>query len=308
MKKKPSKSSVNKLENVKDSRPLVVIVTGLSGSGLSTAINSLQDNGFYCVDNLPVELLWDAISLVVSGVIDAPGFVFGMDIRDQRFAVDFPKMKESLVDRVRLDVLFLQADSTTILRRFSSTRRRHPLLAGVSDLGAAIQKETKLLEPVKEAADGIIDTSLLAPTGLTRFIEARYAEGGFPLRMLFVTIVSFGFKYGPLAAAEGLHDIRFLPNPYFDPELKHRTGLDQAVQDYVMKDPLAQETFTRIEDLYRFLLPEYYKEGKHFFRIGIGCTGGQHRSVTFAEKLAQILIKKPLPYVAVSVVHRDIEH
>ena len=295
-------------EHLGDTRPLVIIVTGLSGAGLSTAINTLQDNGFYCVDNLPIELLWDAITLVTSGAIDAPGFVFGMDIRDQRFAVDFPKMKESLAEKVRLDVLFLQADLPTILRRFSSTRRRHPLLTGESDLGGAIQQENALLVPVRTAADGIIDTSLLAPTGLTKFIEARYAEGGFPLRMLFVTIVSFGFKFGPLPDAEGVHDVRFLPNPYFDPELKHRTGLDTAVQEFVMKEPLAQETFRRLEDLYRFLLPEYYREGKHFFRIGIGCTGGQHRSVTFAEQLASALVKNPLPYVAVSVVHRDIEH
>lgn len=306
-KKSSAKKNARDESSAEDTRPLVVIVTGLSGSGLSTAINTLQDNGFYCVDNLPVELLWDAITLVVSGAIEAPGFVFGMDIRDQRFAVDFPKMKESIAERVKLDVLFLQADVATILRRFSSTRRRHPLLAGVSDLGAAIQKETALLDPVKTAADGIIDTSLLAPTGLARFIESRYAQGGFPLRTLFVTIVSFGFKYGPLAAAEGLHDVRFLPNPYFDPELKHRTGLDQAVQDFVMKDPLAEETFNRLEDLYRFLLPQYYQEGKHFFRIGIGCTGGQHRSVTFAERFAAALIRNPLPYVAISVVHRDIE-
>lgn len=295
-------------EALVDSRPLVIIVTGLSGAGLSTAINTLQDNGFYCVDNLPIELLWDAITLATSGAIDAQGFVFGMDIRDQRFAVDFPKMKESLAEKVRLDVLFLQADLPTILRRFSSTRRRHPLLAGESDLGEAIQKENALLVPVRTAADGIIDTSFLAPSGLTRFIETRYAEGGFPLRMLFVTLISFGFKHGPLSAAEGVHDVRFLPNPYFDPELKHRTGLDQSVQEFVMKDSLAQETFRRLEELYRFLLPEYYREGKHFFRIGIGCTGGQHRSVTFAEQLAAALEKNPLPHIAVSVVHRDIEH
>lgn len=309
MKKKSSQQmAATDNEQLNESLPLVVIVTGLSGAGLTTAINTLQDNGFYCVDNLPVELLWDAIKLVVSGDIDAPGFVFGMDIRDQRFAVDFPKMKESLAGQVRLDVLFLQADVATILRRFSSTRRRHPLLSGESDLGAAIEKEGALLAPVKAAADGIIDTTLLAPSGLTGFIEARYAEGGFPLRMLFVTIVSFGFKHGPLTAAEGIHDVRFLPNPYFDPELKHRTGHDQDVQDFVMKDLLAQETFSRLEDLYRFLLPQYYREGKHFFRIGIGCTGGQHRSVTFVERLAAAFIKNPLPYIAVSVVHRDIEH
>lgn len=291
-----------------DPRPLVVIVTGLSGSGLSTAINTLQDNGFYCVDNLPVELLWDAITLVVSNVIQARGFVFGMDIRDQRFAFDFPKMKESLAEKVRLDVLFLEAATDTILRRFSSTRRRHPLLSGENDLATAIQKEARLLAPVRTAADGIIDTTLLPPTGLARFIELRYAENGIPLRMLFVTIVSFGFKYGPLSPAESIHDVRFLPNPYFDPKLKHRTGLDGDVQKFVMKDPLAQETFNRLDDLYRFLLPQYYREGKHFFRIGIGCTGGQHRSVTFAEGLVASLQSRPLPHIAVSVLHRDIEH
>lgn len=310
MKNKKKTLSVTPIEHpVNDNdQPLVVIVTGLSGSGLSTAINTLQDNGFYCVDNLPIELLWDAITLVDSGAIQARGFVFGMDIRDQRFAVDFPKMKESLAARVRLDVLFIEADDQTILRRFSSTRRRHPLLSDQNDLALAIQKEAMLLAPVRAAADGVIDTTLLAPSGLTRFIELRYAENGTPLRMLFVSIVSFGFKHGPLSPAESIHDVRFLPNPYFDPTLKHRTGLDMDVQKFVMKDPLAQETFARLEDLYRFLLPQYYREGKHFFRIGIGCTGGQHRSVTFAEGLAASLQNKPLPHVAVSVVHRDIEH
>lgn len=291
-----------------DDRPLLVVVTGLSGAGLTTALNTLQDNGFYCIDNLPFELLYDTVALVESGKIDARGFAFGMDIRDHRFSSDFPKIKESLGQKVRLDVLFIEADESILEKRYSATRRRHPLLGTSSDLAEAIRLEKVLLAPVRTSADGVIDTTNLKPSGLTRLIEDRFSEGGAGLRTLFVTISSFGFKYGPLLHAESVQDIRFLPNPFFEPALKLKTGLDADVQNYVMDNKLSKETFRRLEELYRFLLPLYLKEGKHFFRIGIGCTGGQHRSVTFAEKLGEAFTKLPEQNISVTVVHRDVEH
>ena len=284
----------------------VVIVTGLSGAGLSTAIRALQDSGYYCIDNLPMEMLWDALKLVESGKIVARGFAFGMDIRDASFATKFPQLKKTIADRFPLDVLFLDADPDILLRRYGSTRRRHPLVATGSDLADAIKRESEFLRPVEDSADAIIDTSHLTPKLLARVIEDRYAGQGRPLRSLFVTITSFGFKYGPLLPADSIQDVRFLTNPFFIPELKHKTGLDRDVQDFVMSDKIAQETFKKLDDLYRFLLPQYFQEGKHYFRLGIGCTGGQHRSVTFAEELAKSLLSTPLARVIVSVVHRDL--
>lgn len=303
-----AKSHVPNAPSREDDLPLFVVVTGLSGAGLSTAINTLQDNGFYCIDNLPFELLYDALALVQSGQIHARGFAFGMDIRDQRFASDFPKVKESLSERVHLDVVFVEAHESVLEKRYSATRRRHPLLGESANLAEAIRLEKELLLPVRASADGVIDTTLLKPTGLTKFIEDRYAAGGKSLRNLFVTISSFGFKYGPLAQAESMQDIRFLPNPFFEPHLKHKTGLDLEVQNYVLDADISKKTFQKFEELYRFLLPLYLQEGKHFFRIGIGCTGGRHRSVTFAEKLYDALTREPIDNVLVTVAHRDIDH
>ncbi|MCX6119769.1 MAG: RNase adapter RapZ [Proteobacteria bacterium] len=293
------------VENI-DHRPNVVIVTGLSGSGLSTAINTLQDSGFYCVDNLPVELLWDTLSLVESGKIKSSGFVFGMDIRDRRFAVDFPKLKEELANRVKLDVLFLEADTNTIARRYAATRRRHPLLGQYGDLMKSILSEQTMLAPVRESADCIIDTSLISAAHLARNIESRYQAENGPLRTLFVTVASFGFKHGGLSPAESIQDVRFLKNPYFEPSLKEKTGLDADVKKYVFDNPVSKEFFEKLESFYAYLLPHYLKEGKHFFRIGIGCTGGQHRSVAFAEALGLSLSNLKLPQIRVSVVHRDL--
>jgi UPF0042 nucleotide-binding protein len=163
-----------------------------------------------------------------------------------------------------------------------------------------------LLAPVEQAADCIVDTSHLKPQQLRQVIEQRFSRDGEPLRTLQLVLVSFGFKNEPLWPIEGLHDLRFLKNPYFEPKLKEKTGLDRDVQDYVMQSPEAVETFNKIRDLYRFSLPRYLAEGRHFLRIGIGCTGGQHRSVTFVEKLSLDLKENPLAGVVVSVVHRDV--
>ena len=290
------------------SRPRVVIVTGLSGAGLSTAIHTLQDNGFYCIDNLPIELLWDTVGLIENhDIATAPGYAFGMDIRNEQFAKKFPKIKKELADRVDLDVLFITCEHVTLEERFGTARRRHPLSSSEQTLREQITREDALLAPVRQAADGILDTTLLKPQQLKVAVEQRYGKEGLPMRTLQLVLVSFGFKHQPMWPIEGLHDVRFLPNPYFDQMLKHKTGLDKDVQDFVMKSSDAKEYLDHLIKLYRFALPKYLAEGRHFFRLGIACTGGQHRSVTFVEKLAQEFHKNPVDGVTISVVHRDVE-
>ena len=290
------------------SRPRVVIVTGLSGAGLTTAIHTLQDNGFYCIDNLPIELLWDTLGLIESGEISAAaGYAFGMDIRNTQFAVKFPKIKEELSNRVSLDVIFIRAEHQVLEERFGTARRRHPLSLKAATLADQIVQEDILLKPVEKAADAVIDTTHIQPPQLRLAIERRFNREGPPLRTLQLVLISFGYKYAPMWPLEGLHDVRFLPNPDFEPALKMKTGLDKDVQDYVLKSEEAKDLFKKILDLYRFSLPKYLAEGRHFLRVGIGCTGGRHRSVTFVERLARELSEAPIAGVAISVVHRDVE-
>lgn len=287
-------------------KPFLVIITGLSGAGLTTAGNALQDHGFFCIDNLPFELLWEAVALVKSGKYQARGFVFVMDIRNKRFAAEFPALKEKLSEDVRLDIVFLTADPSVLAVRYGSTRRKHPLLSASGNLLQAIRKESELLAPLEKAADVVIDTSEWSPTILARALEERLHQD-LPSRILYVTISSFGFKYGQLRPADLLFDVRFLSNPHFVSELKEKTGMSADVRKYVLADATAKEFFTKLEDMVRFMLPHYYSEGKHYLRIGIGCTGGKHRSVTIAEELAKSLSKKSIANIAVSIVHRDIE-
>jgi UPF0042 nucleotide-binding protein len=289
--------------------PRVVIITGLSGSGLSTAIHTLQDSGFYCIDNLPIELLWDTIGLIDSGDIKVhAGYAFGMDIRNEHFAAKFPKIKKELSHRVDLDVVFIRADHKVLEDRFTTARRRHPLAHLLTSLKEQISREDELLTPVEMAADTVIDTSFLKPRQLGQALEARIARDGQSLRQLQVVLISFGFKHQGITGVEATHDIRFLPNPFFEPQLKSKSGLDQDVQGYVLKSPDAQAFLKMLMDLYRFSLPKYLAEGRHFIRIAVGCTGGRHRSVTFVEQMARDLRENPVPGVTVSVVHRDILH
>ena len=289
-------------------KPRVVIVTGLSGAGLTSALHTLQDSGFYCIDNLPIELLWDTIGLIESGNIPTDvGYAFGMDIRSAQFAKKFPTFKKDLAERVDLDVMFISAESSALQSRYGTARRRHPAAGLAADLEGQIAKEELLLKPVAEAADVRIDTTHFKPRQLRAFVESRYQRiVGRPLRTLQVVFVSFGFKYGTLTPVEELHDVRFLPNPYFEPDLKVKTGLDDDVQEYVFKSPPAVEMLNKLMDLYRFVLPQYLAEGRHFLRVGLGCTGGQHRSVSMVERLAKQLNKEVASEIVISVVHRDL--
>lgn len=289
-----------------DKRPVLVVVTGLSGAGLTTVLNTLQDSGFYCIDNLPVQLVQSAVDFILKGKVQARGFALGMDIRDKRFAQDFPALKQQLSAQLRLDVIFLTAESEVLASRYNATRRAHPLVGKRGDISSAIEKERALLAPVKTAADQVVDTTTLSPHALARRIEDRYANAIAP-RSLYVTITSFGYKYGQLRPSDEILDVRFLPNPFFIQDLREKSGKEREVAAYIAADQRTQSFLEKIEDLHRFLLPLYFSEGKHYFRIGIGCTGGKHRSVFVAEWLAERLRAMPLSNIVVNVIHRDLE-
>jgi len=292
-------------KNPKSDKPLLVMVTGLSGAGKSVAINALEDIGFYCIDNLPSRLVDPIIELIDEKKNERRLFAIGMDVRDQDFINDFPSITKKLSEVAKLDVLFLNADDEALVTRFSATRRKHPLLDVGGELLASIRRERDLLRPVEDASDVGFDSTRLNPHQLARMVEQRY-EGKAPQRRLHVTITSFGFKYGALRDADNIYDVRFLPNPHFVESLRDKTGLDSKVRDYVMEQESAQDFFARLLDFQCFLLPQYYNEGKHYFRVGIGCTGGKHRSVAIAERLGQELSQAQLPNIILSVHHRDL--
>lgn len=285
----------------------LIVITGLSGAGNSTALHSVADAGLYCIDNLPMELLEPTIDLFASGRIHAEaGLAICMDVRNPSFAERFPAVRRSLSPRVRIFVVFMTAEAQVIATRFGATRRKHPLLVKGETLLEAIEREREMLEPVEEAADLVLDTSTWSPQHLARTLE-RHLTGSLPARVLHVSVTSFGFKYGQLEPVDMLFDVRFLDNPFFVSDLKRLSGLESPVRDYVFSRPAAGTMFEKMQDLLRFLLPLYYGEGKHYFRIGIGCTGGRHRSVAFAEALGQAFLSTPLANTVLTVMHRDIE-
>lgn len=282
----------------------LVIVTGLSGAGLSTAIDGLQDLGFYCIDNLPVKMIGAAKEWMLANAKQRK-FALGMDIRTREFAEQFKEIKNALKGTFNLEVIFLTANNRILETRYSTTRRKHPV-GEKTALGAAIVKERELLEPLEYLADVVFDTSSWSPHHLVRSLEQRYF--GDVRRKLLVTITSFGFKYGQITQADSLFDVRFIENPYFVDDLRGKNGRDAEIIEFIENDKRAFEFRSRLLDLFRFLLPNHYKEGKNYFRIGIGCTGGQHRSVYFAEKLAEDLLKsfEDDAFFEVERVHRDL--
>lgn len=285
--------------------PLVVVVTGLSGAGLSTAINALEDSGFYCIDNLPFELFDSALTLIKSGAIKARGFAFGMDVRGSQFLPHIEEIKTQLSQKVRLDIVFLKAETEVIVNRYSSTRRKHPLLVGGETLAEAISREQKFLEPLEQVAHVVLDTSEWSPHHLSRIFEQRYFDE-IDGRILHVNFVSFGFKHGMLRPAETIFDVRFISNPYFVARLKEKSGLDIEVAEFIWADSKSVQLFEKLSGLFEYLLPNYYGEGKNYLRVGIGCTGGQHRSVFFANKLVEHFKANPISHVEVNCAHRDI--
>lgn len=280
----------------------VVILTGQSGAGKSTAMRALEDVGYYCVDNLPTALAQTLVdTLSAAGV--AQLLALGMDLREPGFLTECP----ALVQRLRggpheTDLIFLQAQEEVLLRRYSQTRRLHPLDDG-RGLRAAIQREQQILSPLRELADATIDTTALSPHSLRGRFGTQFGPGG-DAAALRVSVVSFGFKYGVPIEADMLLDVRFVANPFFDARLRPQTGLQAPVADYVMARPEAQTFLRHTLAFLRFLLPNYQREGKRYFTLGIGCTGGRHRSVALAAAIAAAIGDDN---VVTDVQHRDVD-
>jgi UPF0042 nucleotide-binding protein len=274
----------------KNNVPDIVIITGLSGSGMSSATNAFQDLGYFCVDNLPLTML-PTFGRLVTADEDEKGIrraAIVIDIREGEFLADFEKQLEALrALGLKVIVLFFEASDEALQHRFSETRRPHPAEKG-SSLLAAISAERQAMSRIRALADQIIDTSDHTVHTLRSFLLARFSPDrqGAPMR---VQVLSFGHKYGNPGDLELLFDVRHLPNPHFVPELKRLSGHDSRVVKYLRSQPEVEETLQRFTDLLSYLLPLYKREGKSYVTVGIGCTGGRHRSVMVANALARAL-------------------
>lgn len=283
-----------------------VVLTGLAGSGKSQAIKALEDLGYFCVDNLPIELLPMLADLTLRGGTEISRAAVVVDIREGKMLAEFPKAFKRLQQKRQLNpvLIFLEAAEPTLVRRFSETRRPHPLAPDRSAL-EGIREEKKALQQVRRMADHIVDTSEMTVHEL-RHTFTSVAAGRVPGAQLVVTVLSFGFKHGIPVDSDLLFDVRFLPNPHFVPALRPHTGRDADVVKYINKSKATHEFLNHTLNLLKFLVPQYVHEGKTYLTIGIGCTGGRHRSVAIAEALKKGL--SGLPGVRVRVRHRDIGH
>ena len=281
-----------------------VILTGMSGAGKSTALKMMEDIGFYCVDNLPIPLLEKFVELSdLQQNAELQKVAVGIDIRSGQALEEL----RSVLDRIKAnggayDILFLDAEDSVLVKRYKETRRSHPL-AGSERVDKGIAKERERLAFLKERASYIIDTSQLLTRELKAEIEKIFVQNQ-DYKNLFVTILSFGFKYGIPADSDLVFDVRFLPNPYYIDTLREKTGNEAEVQDYVMQNDKGRIFLDKLKDMMEFLIPNYILEGKNQLVIAIGCTGGKHRSVTLANALYQILDKEE--NYGVRIEHRDI--
>ena len=287
-----------------DSHTHFIIVTGLSGSGKSTVLKALEDLGYYAVDNLPVELLPSLVKLPLGAGRQPIKVALGMDVRDPAFVDSFPGIYEKLIrDGWFMDLLFLEANSRALIRRYSETRRKHPLSNDQDNVQQVLEKERQLLEPVKDQASHVIDTSRHTVHDLRREVHNLFNDISGPAHFK-INLMSFGFKHGVPNEADLMVDVRFLKNPYFVPELRAKNGQDPEVRDYVFKDPNTMQFLDRYLDLLNFSIPLYQAEGKTRLTIAVGCTGGHHRSVTLVEWLRERLKRADRQVV---LRHRDIE-
>lgn len=283
--------------------PQLIIITGLSGSGMSSAMNVFEDLGYFCVDNLPVQLIPSFVQLFERKEFGVTRAALGLNIREGEFLNSFPQVYAQLRARGDLEttVLFLEAGDSALQRRYSETRRPHPL--GDGRVLESIIEERKRLEPIRALADVVIDTSDHNVHSLRAWLKTRFAPESAETQT-DITVVSFGFKYGVPLDADLLFDVRFLPNPYFVPELREQTGNDQPVIEYLEKSEEAVETIRRFREMLDFLMPLYQREGKSYVTVAIGCTGGKHRSVAVANALNQHLNREGF---RARVTHRDVK-
>ena len=281
----------------------VIVVTGLSGAGKASVMRVLEDLGFYCVDNLPIPLLENFLAFS----FDQPKILkvaLGIDARDHKFLPDLQQALEQIQKNPKaacqLRIIFLNASDTTLLKRFQETRRRHPLGANCSLL-EAITEERNLLLPVKDASDVVLDTDSFNTHQLRSWALQTFS--GNQKRQMVVDLVSFGFKYGIPLESNLIYDLRFLSNPYFIPQLKPLSGLDAPIKNYLFDQPVVEECYAKLEAFLQYSLQKSYEEGRFFVTVGIGCTGGRHRSVAFVERLAKVNWEN----IQILVRHRDIE-
>lgn len=281
----------------------VVILTGVSGSGKSTALRALEDAGFYCVDNLPIVFVEKLLELSGHTAGEVSRIALGVDAREGRFLSEAPQVIRELREKgADVEVLFLDCADEALIRRYSETRRRHPLAGEGGTVADGIDAERAALADLKALADEVIDTTTLNVHELKRLVARRF--GGGDGTKLGVTVVSFGFRFGLPSHADMVLDVRFLPNPYFIPELRPFPGTDPRVAQYVLEQPDAKAFLERLIELLGFLLPRYRAEGKSYLTIAIGCTGGKHRSVALAAALSERLSSAGQP---IRLWHRDME-
>jgi UPF0042 nucleotide-binding protein len=279
----------------------IVVITGLSGSGKSTALSALEDNGFFCIDNLPILLLPKFLALREQTSADIFKLGLVMDLREKEFISQFQDVFEQIKGQYDLTVIFLEANDQVLVKRYSETRRRHPL-AENRGLLEGIQRERELMAPIRQAANDWIDTSEMNTHALRERIIQRYAWRESRSHMS-IELLSFGFKYGLPPEADIIMDVRFLPNPFYVDHLRDLDGRDQAVVEYVMAQEEGRQFVKYFRDLIDFVVPLYRREGKSYLVIAIGCTGGQHRSVTVVRLLAEQLTAFS---DTISIRHRDV--
>jgi UPF0042 nucleotide-binding protein len=282
-----------------------IVLTGLSGSGKSQAIRALEDLGYFCVDNLPTTLIPTLATLSLRGDGDIDKVAIVVDVREGSFLSSFPKIFRKLRKMPRLNpvLIFLEASHGALVRRFSETRRPHPLAPGRS-ASEGIRDERTRLNAIRDMADEIVDTSDMTVHELRHFfmgLSRDRSRAG-----LVITLLSFGFKHGLPVDADLVFDVRCLPNPHFVPALRPRTGRDRAVAVFMEKDASTREFMDRLEGYLRYVIPHYIAEGKSYLTVAIGCTGGRHRSVMIAERLKRTLANTP--GARVRIRHRDVGH
>ncbi len=282
-----------------------VIVTGMSGAGKRSALKMLEDVGYFCMDNLPILLVPKLAELLIVPNAEVNKAALGMDIRSSYGSEDLMQALDKLDEMgLAYEMLYMDASDEVLIKRYKESRRNHPL-AGEGRVDQGIVKERRVLAPLKRRADYILDTSRLLIRELKREMNHIFVENK-EYKNLYVTVLSFGFKYGIPSDADLVFDVRFLPNPYYIEELRPLSGNDKPVQDYVMENDKAGKFLRMLTDMVRFLIPNYITEGKTQLVIGIGCTGGKHRSVTLANALYDALAEVESDY-GIKIEHRDIE-
>lgn len=282
----------------------LVILTGMSGAGKSTALKMMEDFGFYCVDNLPIPLIETFVELSETSGEDLQKFAIGIDIRSGHSLSELHGILERLQEKEKApEILFLDAEDAVLVKRYKETRRNHPL-SGKERVGTGIAAERERLTFLRKRADYIIDTSRLLTRELRAELDKIFVSQQ-EYQNLFITILSFGFKYGIPADSDLVFDVRFLPNPYYVEDLRVKSGNDKEIQDYVLQFEEAHVFLEKLTDMVNFLIPNYIVEGKNQLVVSIGCTGGKHRSVTLANELHKKLCVRR--EYGLKIEHRDIE-